>query len=36
MIYTGTPAGVAPIRPGDTLIAEIEKIGRMEVAVKSA
>jgi 2,4-diketo-3-deoxy-L-fuconate hydrolase len=36
VIYTGTPSGVAPIRPGDTLIAEIEKIGRMEVAVKAA
>jgi 2-keto-4-pentenoate hydratase/2-oxohepta-3-ene-1,7-dioic acid hydratase in catechol pathway len=36
VIYTGTPEGVSPIRPGDTLVAEIEKIGRMEVAVGAA
>jgi 2-keto-4-pentenoate hydratase/2-oxohepta-3-ene-1,7-dioic acid hydratase in catechol pathway len=36
VVYTGTPEGVSPIRPGDTLVAEIEKIGRMEVAVKAA
>jgi 2,4-didehydro-3-deoxy-L-rhamnonate hydrolase len=36
VIFTGTPSGVSPIRPGDTLVAEIEQIGRMEVAVKSA
>jgi 2-keto-4-pentenoate hydratase/2-oxohepta-3-ene-1,7-dioic acid hydratase in catechol pathway len=36
VIFTGTPSGVSPIRPGDTLVAEIERIGRMEVAVRSA
>jgi len=36
VIFTGTPHGVSPIRPGDTLIAEIERVGRMEVAVRAA
>jgi 2,4-didehydro-3-deoxy-L-rhamnonate hydrolase len=36
VIYTGTPSGVSPIRPGDTLIAEIDGIGRMNVAVGAA
>jgi 2-keto-4-pentenoate hydratase/2-oxohepta-3-ene-1,7-dioic acid hydratase in catechol pathway len=36
VIYTGTPSGVSPIRPGDTLIAEIDGIGRMNVAVDAA
>lgn len=34
VIYTGTPEGVSPIRPGDTLVADIERIGRMEVPVR--
>lgn len=33
VIYTGTPAGVGPIAPGDILTASIEKIGTMEIAV---
>jgi 2-keto-4-pentenoate hydratase/2-oxohepta-3-ene-1,7-dioic acid hydratase in catechol pathway len=36
VIYTGTPEGVSPIKPGDTLIAEIEKVGRMETKVRAA
>ncbi len=36
VIYTGTPAGVGPIAPGDVLTATIEKIGTMEVAVHGA
>lgn len=36
VIYTGTPEGVGPVKPGDVIIAEFEKIGRMEVAVTSA
>jgi len=36
VIYTGTPEGVGPVRPGDVIVAEFEKIGRMEVAVTSA
>ena len=33
VIYTGTPAGVGPVQPGDTLECEIEGIGRMQVQV---
>jgi 2-keto-4-pentenoate hydratase/2-oxohepta-3-ene-1,7-dioic acid hydratase in catechol pathway len=33
---TGTPDGVGPVEPGDTMIAEIEKIGKMEVNVRAA
>jgi 2-keto-4-pentenoate hydratase/2-oxohepta-3-ene-1,7-dioic acid hydratase in catechol pathway len=36
LIYTGTPAGVGPIRPGDVLHAEIETIGQMQVHVRLA
>ncbi len=34
VIYTGTPEGVGPIRPGDMLTAEIERIGKMDVRVR--
>jgi 2,4-diketo-3-deoxy-L-fuconate hydrolase len=33
VIMTGTPAGVGPVKPGDTLLAEVAGIGRMEVKV---
>jgi 2-keto-4-pentenoate hydratase/2-oxohepta-3-ene-1,7-dioic acid hydratase in catechol pathway len=33
---TGTPEGVGPVEPGDTMTAEIEGIGRMDVAVRVA
>jgi 2-keto-4-pentenoate hydratase/2-oxohepta-3-ene-1,7-dioic acid hydratase in catechol pathway len=33
VILTGTPAGVSPIQPGDTITAAIEKIGTMQVHV---
>src|ERR1051326_2411177 len=36
VIVTGTPEGVSPIQPGDTIIATIEKIGSMEVKVRAA
>jgi 2,4-diketo-3-deoxy-L-fuconate hydrolase len=36
VIFTGTPEGVSPIKPGDTLIAEIENVGRMETKVRAA
>jgi 2-keto-4-pentenoate hydratase/2-oxohepta-3-ene-1,7-dioic acid hydratase in catechol pathway len=36
IISTGTPEGVSPIVPGDTIVASIEKIGRMEVKVRAA
>lgn len=34
VLYTGTPAGVGPVQPGDVMDCEIEGIGRMEVAVR--
>lgn len=34
VIFTGTPAGVAPVRPGDVITATAEGIGTMEVAVR--
>lgn len=30
LIYTGTPSGVGPLRPGDTLAAECPALGRVE------
>ena len=35
VLMTGTPAGVAPVKPGDVIEAEIERIGRMRVAVRA-
>jgi len=34
VIFTGTPEGVSPIRPGDLLSAEVERIGAMDVRVR--
>jgi 2-keto-4-pentenoate hydratase/2-oxohepta-3-ene-1,7-dioic acid hydratase in catechol pathway len=34
MIFTGTPAGVGPIQHGDVILAEIDGIGHMQVAVR--
>ena len=36
VIMTGTPEGVGPVKGGDTMVAEMEGIGRMEVAVRDA
>jgi 2-keto-4-pentenoate hydratase/2-oxohepta-3-ene-1,7-dioic acid hydratase in catechol pathway len=36
ILSTGTPEGVSPIVPGDTVVATIEKIGSMEVKVRAA
>jgi 2-keto-4-pentenoate hydratase/2-oxohepta-3-ene-1,7-dioic acid hydratase in catechol pathway len=36
IISTGTPEGVSPIVPGDTIVAHVEKIGIMEVKVRAA
>ena len=33
VIASGTPEGVAPIRPGDVVTVEIERVGRMSVNV---
>lgn len=35
IISTGTPEGVSPIVPGDTVVATVEKIGTMEVKVRA-
>ena len=34
VIATGTPAGVGPIKDGDTVTIEIERVGRMAVPVE--
>jgi len=34
IILTGTPEGVGPVRDGDVMVAEIEGIGTMSVAVR--
>jgi 2-keto-4-pentenoate hydratase/2-oxohepta-3-ene-1,7-dioic acid hydratase in catechol pathway len=36
VIYTGTPEGVSPIEPGDRIVATIQRIGTMEIAVRAA
>lgn len=36
LFYTGTPAGVGPIKAGDTMLAEIERIGSMQVSIRDA
>ncbi|MBY5825818.1 fumarylacetoacetate hydrolase family protein [Rhizobium leguminosarum] len=36
VVMTGTPAGVAPVEPGDILNCRIEGIGEMNVAVRAA
>jgi 2,4-didehydro-3-deoxy-L-rhamnonate hydrolase len=35
LIYTGTPSGVGPIRPGDVIDADIESIGAIQVRVRA-
>ena len=36
VIYTGTPEGVSPIEAGDEVVATVERIGTMRVAVRAA
>lgn len=36
VIYTGTPEGVGPVEPGDTIDAEVASIGTMRVPVTAA
>ena len=33
ILSTGTPEGVSPLKPGDTVAVEIERVGRMELNV---
>jgi 2-keto-4-pentenoate hydratase/2-oxohepta-3-ene-1,7-dioic acid hydratase in catechol pathway len=35
LIFTGTPEGVSPIHPGDSIVATITHIGTMAVAVRT-
>jgi 2-keto-4-pentenoate hydratase/2-oxohepta-3-ene-1,7-dioic acid hydratase in catechol pathway len=35
IISTGTPEGVSPIAPGDTVVATVERVGTMEVKVRA-
>ncbi|HEY5607678.1 MAG TPA: fumarylacetoacetate hydrolase family protein [Alphaproteobacteria bacterium] len=36
LIYTGTPEGVGPVKPGDTMHCKIESLGEMDVKVRAA
>lgn len=36
VIMTGTPAGVSPIKPGDVMDVEIERVGSMQVRIRAA
>jgi 2,4-didehydro-3-deoxy-L-rhamnonate hydrolase len=36
VIMTGTPEGVGPVKPGDVMHAQIERVGSMEVGVRAA
>jgi 2-keto-4-pentenoate hydratase/2-oxohepta-3-ene-1,7-dioic acid hydratase in catechol pathway len=36
VILTGTPQGVGPVHAGDVMVATIERIGTMRIAVRSA
>lgn len=36
LIYTGTPAGVAAVRPGDQLVGTIEGIGELSISIVAA
>jgi 2-keto-4-pentenoate hydratase/2-oxohepta-3-ene-1,7-dioic acid hydratase in catechol pathway len=36
IVITGTPEGVSPIVPGDKIVASVEKVGTMEVAVRAS
>jgi len=36
VLLTGTPQGVGPVRPGDVMLASLERIGEMRVAVSAA
>jgi 2,4-diketo-3-deoxy-L-fuconate hydrolase len=35
VLFTGTPEGVSPVKPGDVMRAEIPPIGVMSVAVRA-
>jgi len=35
LIFTGTPAGVGPVQPGDVVTASVEAVGTLEIRIKS-
>ena len=35
VLFTGTPEGVSPVKPGDTMVARIDPIGEMTVPVRA-
>jgi 2,4-diketo-3-deoxy-L-fuconate hydrolase len=35
VLYTGTPEGVSPVKPGDVMLAQIDPIGAMTVPVRA-
>jgi 2-keto-4-pentenoate hydratase/2-oxohepta-3-ene-1,7-dioic acid hydratase in catechol pathway len=35
LLFTGTPEGVGPIRPGDRLVAAVEGVGRLETIARA-
>ena len=34
LVFTGTPAGVAAVVPGDTLVGRIESLGELKVRIE--
>src|SRR5512146_38974 len=36
LIFSGTPAGVGPVKPGDELLAGIDKVGELKVRIDAA
>ena len=36
VLLTGTPQGVGPVRPGDVMLASLERVGAMRVVVSAA
>jgi fumarylpyruvate hydrolase len=36
LLYTGTPAGVGPVEPGDTIKGNIDKVGEIELTIAEA
>jgi 2-keto-4-pentenoate hydratase/2-oxohepta-3-ene-1,7-dioic acid hydratase in catechol pathway len=36
VLLTGTPQGVGPVRPGDVMLASLERVGEMRVTVSAA
>ncbi len=36
LLFTGTPAGVGPLQPGDRVDAQIDKVGRLSLVIEGA